>query len=102
MARHKRPNFVLQMAQQYLDRRMPELHGAPLRLRRLDGPPDAPRYAVSAEVCPVARCPRGYPSAIAEAGQCPVHDCQLRCSVHLLLDRYGGVRQVTRSNVHWR
>lgn len=102
MARRKRPNFALQMARQYLDRHMPELYGAPLHLRRLDGPPGAPRYAVSAEVCLVARCPRGFPSTIAEAGQCPVRDCPLRRSVRLLLDRYGGVMQATCSGVHWR
>jgi hypothetical protein len=101
MARHKRQNPLLKVARQYLDLYMPELHDAPLRLRALDGPAGSPRYSVTAEACLSGGCPHGVPVAVAAAGHCPVHDCSLRCSVRLLLDRGGRVVQITRSGVHW-
>jgi len=101
MARRTRANLVVQTARRYVDVYMPELHGASLRLHRLDGPPSSPRYAVTAEACLVARCPRGIPTALAEAGECPIRTCPLRRSVRLLFSRGGDIIQVVRSQVHW-
>jgi hypothetical protein len=101
MARHKRANPILQTVRQYLDIHMPELHNAPLHLRSLDGPPGSPRYAVTAEACTLACCPRGIPAAVAAAGNCSERMCPLRHSVRLLLDRRGAVIQAIRSQVHW-
>ena len=100
MARKKRANPLLVAARTYLSQHVPELKAAPLQLRMLDGPPESPRYAVTAEDCLAGACPFGA-SAVAHAGQCSVRDCPLRCSVRLLLDRRGEVVQATRSGIHW-
>src|SRR5216117_9124 len=96
MSRRKRPNLLLRGAQEYLNQHIPELNSAPLHLRPLDGPPEAPRYAVTAEVCCAGACPRGVPANIATMGQCAVLDCPLRDSVRLLLDQRGSVIRMTR------
>ena len=101
MSRRKRQNQMLNTARQYVDLYMPELRGASLRVRSLDGPPGSPRYAVIAEVCPLTQCPHGIAPAISASGQCPVRECPLRRSARLLLDRNGVVMRVTRSAVHW-
>ncbi len=52
MSRITRTNQPLLAAQQYISQHLPELCGLPLRkLHILDGPPDAPRYAVAIETC---------------------------------------------------
>lgn len=100
MARRKRQNPLLAMAQAYLSQHMPELHDARLQIRMLDGPPGSPRYAVTAELCTTRRCPYGVALDVA-AGDCPVLDCPLRNSVRLLIDRRGTVVQTIRSGIHW-
>jgi capsular polysaccharide biosynthesis protein len=101
MVHRKQPNPVLQLAQTYVREQLPELQNAALCVRTLDGPPDAPRYSVTAEVCIARPCPHGVPATIAATGQCTVHSCPLRCSVRLLLDEGGAVLQATRSGIHW-
>jgi hypothetical protein len=101
MARRKRQNPMLNIAQQYLDVYIPELRGAELHLRYLDGPAGSPRYSVTAEKCLAGSCPYDVPPAAAAVGQCPIRDCELRCCVRMLLDRGGGVVQATRCGVHW-
>lgn len=101
MARRKRPNPVLRLVQTYLRENLSELKDAALHMHTLDGPPDSPRYSVTAEVCIARSCPHGTPAAIAAAGQCTVLSCPLRQSVRLLLDERGAVLQVTRSGIHW-
>jgi len=101
MARRKQPNLVLQLAQTYVREHLPELQGAELHLRRLDGPPDSPRYSATAEVCIARTCPHGTSATIAAAGQCTIHSCPLRHSVRLLLDEHGTVLHATRDGIHW-
>jgi hypothetical protein len=101
MARRKRQNPLLAVAQTYLATHMPDLRGARLQIRMLDGPPESPRYAVTAELCTAGACPYGVTSAVAAAGQCPIIDCPLRNSARLLLDRRGTVVQTIRSGIHW-
>ncbi|HNP70513.1 MAG TPA: hypothetical protein PKK15_05370 [Kouleothrix sp.] len=100
MARRKRQNPFLSMAQVYLNQHMPDMSGARLQLRMLDGPPGSPRYAVTAEVCRHI-CPYGVLPAQAALGKCTVFDCPLRQSVRLLLDRRGAVLHATRNTLHW-
>jgi hypothetical protein len=101
MARRKRQHPLLAVARTYLSQHMPDLRGAQLRIRALDGPPGSPRYAVTAELCGAGVCPHGVTPAVAAAGQCPVFDCPLRGSVRLLMDRRGTVIQTIRSGIHW-
>jgi hypothetical protein len=101
MGRRKRKHPLLQVAQTYLSQHMPDMSGARLSLRMLDGPPDAPRYAVTAEICTACPCPRGVPFALAANGQCPIAECPLRHSVRLLLNRRGTVLHTTISDIHW-
>lgn len=101
MARKKRTNPLLLVARTYIILHVPELKAAPLQLRLLDGPPDSPGCAVTAEACPAGACPNGISAAVAARGQCGVRDCPLRCSLRLLFDRHGAVVQATRSGVHW-
>ncbi len=100
MARRKRQHPFLALAQTYLTMNMPEMAGARLQVRMLDGPPGGPRYAVMAELCPRV-CPRGTPPALAAAGKCGEADCPLRRSVRLLFDRRGTMVQASRSGIHW-
>ncbi|MBK9941468.1 MAG: hypothetical protein IPP13_07595 [Kouleothrix sp.] len=100
MARRKRPNPFLAIAQTYLHQHMPEMVGAQLQLRMLDGPPGSPRYAVTAEQC-MNTCPYGVPVALAAVGKCTMICCPLRRTVRLLLDRRGTVMHATRSDIHW-
>jgi hypothetical protein len=101
MARPRKTNPILTAARNYFDRHVPELKGAQLHVRQLDGPPGSARFAVTAEACCPDRCPRGVPTEVAQAGTCHVLNCPLRRSVRLLLDRRGDVLQVTRSGIHW-
>jgi hypothetical protein len=102
MARRKRQNPLLIVARTYLNRHMPDMTDARLSVRMLDGPPDAPRYAVTAETCTARSCPYGVPPEVAANGQCPIADCPLRHSVRLLLNRRGTVMHSTVSDIHWR
>ncbi len=104
MARPKRPpSPMLKIAREYLARHAPELKDAKLYLRHLDGPPDSPRYAVSAYVCGAMHdCPYGIDPAIAEAGKCPILSCMYRESIRLLINREGEVVQARHSDVNWR
>ena len=101
MARQKRQNLFLKIAQTYLRQQMPAMRGATLKLRMLDGPPGSPRYAVTAETCGVAACPHGIAPSAAAIGECPVSECPRRHSVRLLLDRQGVVMHTTIGSVHW-
>lgn len=100
MGRRKRQHPLLKIAQAYLSKTMPAMASARLQLRNLDGPPGSPRFAVTAELCEHT-CPYGVAPAVATAGQCPVGDCPLRCSVRMLLDRRGTVMHTTQSTLHW-
>jgi hypothetical protein len=99
MARPKRPPHpMLKVARGYLGKLEPNLREAPLHLHQLDGPPGAPRYAVSVERCKrTAICPYG----VTDPSRCPVFDCRLRNSLRLLLSREGDLVQVIRSGLHW-
>ena len=101
MARQKRQNPVLIVAQVYLDQYMPDMGDAKLKLRTLDGPPDGPRYVVTAENCTASQCPHGVTPARAANGECPVVECPLRHSVRLLFSRRGAVMHTTVSDIHW-
>jgi len=101
MPRYKRENRLLQAIQLYLSQKMPELRDAPLQVRRLDGPPESPRYAATAEICDLSRCPRALAKIATASSDCGVLDCPLRCSMRLLLDQRGGIIQATRSGIHW-
>lgn len=101
MSRRKRENQLLLAAQAYIRQNLPALQGQPLRLRLLDGPPGAPRYAAMTEICRVPICPRGFSAQAGPNGPCEVPDCPLRQSVRLLLDRQGNVVGSTLSGVHW-
>lgn len=101
MARRKRQNPVLIAAQSYLNQHMPTMRGAKLKLRTLDGPPEAPRYVVTAETCTGYICPHGIPLDTVANGQCPIVECPLRQSVRLLLSRRGLVVHNTISDIHW-
>ena len=101
MARRKRQHPLLLVARTYLSQHMPDMIDARLNLRMLDGPPEAPRYAVTAETCTARACPHGIPLAVAAGGQCPIAECPLRQSVRLLLNRRGIVVHTTVSDIHW-
>ena len=101
MARRKRQNPLLAVAKTFLSQHIPELRGARLAIRMLDGPPTSPRYAVTAELCTTHKCPYGVSEATAASGKCPVIDCPLRDSVRLLMDRRGTVVQTIRGGIHW-
>lgn len=101
MARPKRVNPMLSVAQKYVSQHAPELKGVPLRVRSLDGPPGSPRYTVTAEECLADTCPYGVSNETAMAGKCPILKCQLRHSLRLLLDRQGKVVEDMRSEIHW-
>ena len=100
MGRKKRQHPLVKHVQAYLNQAMPEMAGARLQLRTLDGPPESPRYAVTAELC-AHTCPYGTTPAMAAAGQCHVIDCPLRRSVRLRVDRRGTIMHATRSTIHW-
>ena len=101
MPRRKRQNPLLAVAREYLSQHLPELKDAPLRIRMLDGPPGSPRYAVTLESCPPGPCPHGIPREVANAGECTIRDCPIRDTIRILLDRDGGVVQMTHSGIHW-
>lgn len=101
MARPRRKSPLLAIARSYISAHMPELRDAPLHIRQLDGPPGAPRFAVTIEHCAPAQCPHGVPRNVAAAGGCPVRACPLRRSVRILMNRDGTIVQVTQSRLHW-
>jgi hypothetical protein len=73
-----------------------------MHLRVLDGPADAPRYAISIEICPDAPCPRGVSAEVAWEGECEVQKCALRRTVRLLLNQEGQVVRVSQSQIRWK
>jgi hypothetical protein len=76
----------------------PELEYAPLELRLLDGPHDAPRYAVAVGHCyNVGACPHH----VADPGACTVPSCELRRSLRLLFDGSGALIQVLDGHRRW-
>jgi hypothetical protein len=101
MARPKRVNPLVPLVRAYIRKHAPELSGARLRLRQLDGPAGAPRYAASVETCAIESCPYKVEEAVAQEGKCPIHDCALRRSLRLLLDRKGNVIEAHDTNTHW-
>ncbi len=101
MPRITRTSQPLLAAQQYISQHLPELCGLPLQLHILDGPPDAPRYAVAIEACVASVCPHSFSAQADAGGRCGVRDCPLRRSVRLLLDHNCIVMQATSSGVHW-
>ncbi|HEX9372222.1 MAG TPA: hypothetical protein VF897_14500 [Roseiflexaceae bacterium] len=101
MGRRKKQNPLVNVAQTYLSQNMPDMKGAKVKVRMLDGPPGSPRYAASAELCVAGQCPYGVTPAVASSGHCPVLDCELRHAVRLLLDRRGTVLHASRNGIHW-
>lgn len=101
MGRPKRKNPLVPIVRSYVQERYPELAGARLSIRRLDGPPGSPRYAASLEQCDTAHCPYHVSAADSQAGRCPHRDCRLREALRLLLDRNGAVVHVHESHIHW-
>lgn len=102
MARPKRQHPMLPRIQAYLKQNAPDLTLSPIHVRMLDGPPGSPRYAAIIErCCAQGECPYGVTPATAAAGKCPIHLCELRHSLRLLLDRQGGVVQTADGGVHW-
>ena len=101
MARRKRQHPLLIVAQTYLSQHVPDLAEAKLTLRTLDGPPEAPRYVVTAETCTAGECPYGVAPLQAACGDCPVLACPLRHSVRLLFRRSGAMIHSTDSDIHW-
>lgn len=102
MPRHKQVHPMVKVVRSYLRENVPEMQDAPLRIHQLDGPPGAPRYTATVEVCTVPECPYGVTHDLIEAGKCPVLACALRNSVRLLLDRQGTVVQEMHTGLHWR
>ncbi|MBC8076559.1 MAG: hypothetical protein H7Y32_10830 [Chloroflexales bacterium] len=92
---------LLSAVREHISTRIPLLARAPIRLRPLDGPPDAPRYSADAELCCASVCPRGIAADAAAAGLCHVHACPLRSSIRLLLDGQGHVIQEQCGDIHW-
>src|SRR5690349_14009877 len=101
MARRKRQNPLMIVARTYLNQHVPDLADAKLQLRTLDGPPDAPRYVVTAESCSAGQCPYGVTPARAACGECPVIACPLRHSIRMLFNRRGALLHTTDSDIHW-
>lgn len=102
MPRRKRVHPMLLVAGRYFEQHMPGMRGVPLQIHTLDGPPDAPRYAVTAESCREGECPHRFSGLPMTTSDCAIVDCPLRHSVRLLLDRRGCVLQVMPGGVHWR
>jgi hypothetical protein len=102
MARPRRKVPHLALARRYIAQHFPELRDAPLQVHQLDGPPDAPRFAVTAELCTASACPHHITREDAANGRCDVATCSLRHTVRLLFDQDGSVVQMTRSDLHWR
>jgi hypothetical protein len=103
MPRHKKaPSPLFAVARSYLSQHAPAVQSAPLWLHQLDGPPGSPRFVVTAEACCTKNCPFGVTRALADAGDCPVRECALRCTVRLLFGRDGALQTATYSGVHWR
>jgi hypothetical protein len=101
MARPRRQNLQLALAQKYLEEQFPEVGEVTIRIRQLDGPPGSPRYAATAEICSACTCPQGVPRAQALAGECAVARCPMRRTIRLLLSRDGELMQVTNNELHW-
>ena len=102
MPRYSDKQRSLRAAQRYVNHYLPDLCGQPLDIHVLDGPPDAPRYAVAVEACVVRACPHGFSASATDGKRCDVLDCPLRRSARLLLDRDGDVRHATISGIHWK
>jgi hypothetical protein len=102
MPRRTSQEQIQSAARGYIQACAPELREAPIVVRMLDGPPDAPHFSASVEQCGASGdCPHGIAPEVAACGKCPIAACRLRCSMRLLLDRSGTVVQVLRGNTHW-
>jgi len=89
---------MLRVARTHLRRLAPELADAPLHLHQLDGPPGAPRYSVSVELCEsVANCPY----KVTDPKKCPIFACGERRSLRLLLTREGELVQAISDDLNW-
>lgn len=99
MARPKRPPHpMLAVAREHLRKLAPDLADLPLHLQQLDGPPGAPRYAVSVASCHrQGDCPHG----VTVEQTCAVPNCTLRHSFRLLLTRDGQVVQTIDGDGQW-
>ena len=102
MSRRNDKQRSIQAARRYVGQLAPELCERQFVIHSLDGPPEAPRYAVSVEVCAAHVCPRGVSAQEAAAGHCDVLDCPLRRSARILLDRDGKVLHAQVGTIHWR
>lgn len=99
MARPKRPPHpMIRVARGHLSLIEPGLKDAPLQLHMLDGPPGAPRYAVS-----VSRCRRQgpCPHGTLDGQPCTVRECALREALRMLLNRDGELVEVIRDGLRW-
>jgi hypothetical protein len=101
MGRPKRSNPLVPIVRAYVQANYPALAEARLTMRRLDGPPAAPSYAASLEVCDTIKCPFHVSPADARAGRCAVPSCTLRTTLRLLLDGKGNVLEEITSHTHW-
>ena len=101
MARPKRPPHpLLKVAHEYVATNAPELEDADLFLRQLDGPPEAPRFAVSVISCQREHeCP--YHVDETDTENCPIISCELRAALRLLYSRDGTLMKVSRSTIRW-
>jgi hypothetical protein len=99
MGRPKRPpDPMLRVARAHLNKLAPELRGAPIHLHQLDGPPNAPRYAVSVEACQSAQ---GCPHGVSDPQLCPIVVCSQRRAIRLLLSREGELMQMINDDRRW-
>lgn len=101
MKRSNSKTICLNAARSYLLEHAPALRDACYTVQALDGPPDAPRTAVTAERCVVEQCPYGVTPQQVALGRCPIRTCPLRCTVRFLFDRDAHLVQITTSNLHW-
>ncbi len=101
MARPKRVNPMVSVARNYLKQHAPELKDIKLHVQCLDGPPESPRYMVTAAACTTSNCPYGVSPEQAARGKCPILECQLRNSIRLLFTRQGQLVEDMRSGIRW-
>lgn len=91
---------MLEVAHRYVCEHAPELADAKIVLHMLDGPAEAPRYAVSIYTClRTGPCPHHV--SVADQERCPVLDCVERQALRLLLSREGEVIEVIRDSIRW-
>lgn len=89
---------MLKVAREHLKQLDDALAQEPIKMRMLDGPVGAPRYAIYVGTCErEGPCPHG----VEQITPCPILNCELRHSLRLLLDREGNLVEVLRSGVRW-